>query len=453
MSIGGVLIQAEIAGQMTDVDWRPLPGEEILEEDFIKKDPSRALFRKFWQEYFNERNIYFKWNPKLRVSDMTEVWRHLDDEGKLLPRNCWNQSWEKEEGDSRETWNHIFEWIEIGAFSSLDDGLNDENRKSIANHMKTWFSKNTDINPSERCLITWEIRFLCHTKPDSPDWQTYKAINIYRMAMDFNNPESEESGSQFFRNDENFPVKNYNIDLPDKPQKRLQQFLDSIVIPALDEDYLDCEMVLWNFAAPTGESEWGSEYRCRPRFVNSRQKYIHEIAGTEDIFLYIYRSFKKTSFVIKCKNGEDPEPYPDLADLINTKDREEKQRINNSLNALIKKHRYFCSDEIPEVYVYYIPTKFKPGDESGASELGMGGLVIVREKPLDERLKTAIQQIVERELSPLGVCYLYNRQRLFARKNIVAAIMSRNFSHNVGSHVLANPKFYETLGHTRPKGC
>jgi hypothetical protein len=107
------------------------------------------------------------------------------------------------------------------------------------------------------------------------------------------------------------------------------------------------------------------------------------------------------------------------------------------LDGLIDAHTCWADRSGQQRFIYYIPSLFytKGGGQ------GIGGLVLVTEPPLHFTDSHLIQMrsIVERILSPIGIAYLAEKFRREARSSAIAGIMSRNMSHNIGSHVLASP--------------
>ena len=93
-------------------------------------------------------------------------------------------------------------------------------------------------------------------------------------------------------------------------------------------------------------------------------------------------------------------------------------------------------------YIYYIPAIYTKGSTTS-------GVVVAFNKLLcSKKLFLLLSEIISRIFSPLHIFISHHNQKIYALRSAVAAIMARNMSHNIGSHVLnylSNPEEVDNL--------
>jgi len=160
--------------------------------------------------------------------------------------------------------------------------------------------------------------------------------------------------------------------------------------------------------------------------LNNYLKTINE--NNINLFYLIYKKLKKEIIKIKIPPNQynSIEISPGLDSLI----IDEEDKLKNDLEKTISFHSAFRCEKI--IYIYYIPTEFYP-----KFNVGIGGIIIISDKVLEDSFLFEIKLVCEDFLSKIGISYLYHRLFKHSLRSAIAAIMSRNMSHNIGSHVLA----------------
>jgi len=117
---GGILLQAEIAGEMKLVDG-------MFDTD------SSPEFKSFWREYFRLRSEFCEFNPPIRVSDLSLVRQYIEHERCLEPLMSRVFLW-----DRKVKWLEMCNWIQWGPVSSLGSGLDGGQMAVLADRMRAW---------------------------------------------------------------------------------------------------------------------------------------------------------------------------------------------------------------------------------------------------------------------------------------------------------------------------
>jgi 2-polyprenyl-3-methyl-5-hydroxy-6-metoxy-1,4-benzoquinol methylase len=139
---GGLLVQAEIAGDMRCVD-----GYFDAQAD--------AAFMDFWRRYFALRNRLSEWRPEISVSDLSAVYDYLQKAGGFTACRRETFLW-----DLTVTWADLCGWIAAGPLSSLGSGLNDPQRRDLSLRMQEWllehgFTQSDTMNLRWGFTVTW----------------------------------------------------------------------------------------------------------------------------------------------------------------------------------------------------------------------------------------------------------------------------------------------------------
>jgi hypothetical protein len=86
---------------------------------------------------------------------------------------------------------------------------------------------------------------------------------------------------------------------------------------------------------------------------------------------------------------------------------------------------------------YFMPVPVGPSDSSVGLRRVVGILSINTEHPLPlARLAPFLQSCVQGIMAPFHFDEIERKWKMFSQRSAIAAIMSRNMSHNIGSHVL-----------------
>jgi len=212
-------------------------------------------------------------------------------------------------------------------------------------------------------------------------------------------------------------------------------FLESISkIPILSES-LYLKICFWDPFREESPDNWALSEGGINKIETQIVSYLQVIKEKNINFIYlIYKVIKKDIIKITVPPNGKPSITPDAKSLI-TKNvlNEEDKEIKEQLNQVISFHSDFRDKN--NVYIYYIPTEFYP-----QRNLGIGGVIIVSTKNFDDNFLIELKIVTENFLSKIGVYYLFQNSLYHALRSAVATIMSRNMSHNIGSHVLA---YYE----------
>lgn len=136
---GGLFIQAEIIGDMRNVDGK-----------FDTETPT--IFENFWKEYFIQREKYARWEPLISVSDLSLVFNYClgKQQFKIYKRK--NFAWEMV-----VKWEDLCNWIESAPVSSLGSNLDISARRELSIHMRNWLA-GKGINLSNNIKIKWGFR-------------------------------------------------------------------------------------------------------------------------------------------------------------------------------------------------------------------------------------------------------------------------------------------------------
>lgn len=109
-----------------------------------------------------------------------------------------------------------------------------------------------------------------------------------------------------------------------------------------------------------------------------------------------------------------------------------KLNIDEKWKVIIDAHKVF-QQESELSYTYYVPTVF-----STLYNRGTGGIIFITDKLIDDFLWfKVLYLVVQNFLAEFGVNYAEVLLKYEQDKSAKAAIMSRNMSHNLGSHVMA----------------
>lgn len=182
------IIQDEGDIRFVDNTFSPIDGEL---EDEVKSDSSgRALFYKFWREYYEERRERgYPWNPDISPSDLSTVWNIFDrleslsggtktefiDTSDQPVSRCLDRLWSPEE---LLTWNEWLEVIRDGHVFDCLEQIPEQTSVDLADDLKNML---TDDEDKEGSLGDGEIdldsqpeiklghNLLCYRKPDEEE--------------------------------------------------------------------------------------------------------------------------------------------------------------------------------------------------------------------------------------------------------------------------------------------
>jgi len=219
-------------------------------------------------------------------------------------------------------------------------------------------------------------------------------------------------------------------------------FLKSIFIPILSES-LFLKICIWDPFRKESPDNWALSKGGINKIEEQLKKYYKEIEKEKINFIYlIYKVLEKDIIKITVPHNSisSPTSDPDVKSLISR--YAGNKEIERQLNQTISFHSAF-KDNKNHVYTYYIPTEFLY-----QRNLGIGGLIIVSNKDFENNFLIGLKIVTEDFLSKIGVYYLFQNFLHHTLRSAVAAIMARNMSHNIGSHVLnylSKPEEINTL--------
>jgi hypothetical protein len=214
--------------------------------------------------------------------------------------------------------------------------------------------------------------------------------------------------------------------------KYLENLIEKVIKPickVVCDKYL--EICIWDPFREENSKNWALTGKGINKLEAQMNQYLDGINSEKiNIFYYIYCKLKKEIIKIEVKpnKNETPSCEPSIDEITQNRnlDTNEKDKFKKA----IKLHEYF-RNECP-IFIYYVPTIFYPEKEKG-----IGGLVYITDKKIDE-LCQHFKYVIESALSGIGVNYLFNNFYKQSIKSATASIMSRNMSHNIGSHVLSS---------------
>jgi hypothetical protein len=229
--------------------------------------------------------------------------------------------------------------------------------------------------------------------------------------------------------------------LPITPTKNihgpeLKKYLESLieeVIKPICEKVCDkyFEICIWDPFREEDSKNWALTGKGTNKLKEQMDIYLEGINREEiNIFYYIYCKLKKEIIMIKVTPNidEDPSCEPSIDELTQNRNLDEDEKAK--FKKAIELHENFRNER--DIYIYYVPTIFYPEKEKG-----IGGLIYITDYEL-QVLCRHFRYVIESALSGIGVNYLFNNFYKQSIKSATASIMSRNMSHNIGSHVLSS---------------
>lgn len=148
-----------------------------------------------------------------------------------------------------------------------------------------------------------------------------------------------------------------------------------------------------------------------------------------------------SSLLLYPKQGNSPDGFREefikqAGKLLQDSTNASTKKLKDFQSFLDKYLLYFGKDIS---YIYLISSRLYKQDEN---YIGSGGVILVCKEPVDNTILRRISILTNLCFRELGGKNWAERCRKEAVKSAVAAIMSRNMSHNLGSHFISNTKNY-----------
>jgi SAM-dependent methyltransferase len=419
----GLLIQAEVIGDMAAVDGLT-PVEDKL---------SNREFARVWKNYFDLRKgmVEKEWKPNIRPSSYYNVFKWINKDNSKL--GLWQYAGFTCKHEQIVSATFIVDWIKTGQFSSLSVGLNSDQRQSLAEVIKQ------EINGKDY-PITLDCRFVIHQKTGS--------INDFianRFASFCEYKRKADQVSFLPLKDNRLPIKGNKLD-PEidgviKIVNSLNQFLEECILPLSSCTFLDCELTIYDFIRnESSKTTWASVAIVRPEFSDRRESYTQEIGRSKSFVEILYESPIWAGTIVRIKSTRESAKAEILSNeggwtaLKGSRKETESSNLNDGINS----HKALSSDPKQAIYTYYITTLF-------ANRIGIGGIILVTETEIDDRLPELVQIFASDVVNPIGASYLKEEHTRQIGLSARAAVFARNFSHITGSHVISNPEFRNSL--------
>jgi len=426
---GGLLIQAEVLGEMGAVDGlAPLniAGGEI-----------ESAFTDFWKYYFNDLRSP-KWETVLRPSSYQKVfeWIAGQNSGEDLPlMPFYGFAYEDEHSLELET---MLAWISSGQFSSLSTGLESSLRETYTANMRDYATKKRNIN---KFKINRSARFVLHQKTPCKFMAYYTASWAFYTYIDRHGIYALPLGKEA-----KLPIDGNQLKVEGEDKKAMIAFLEEFVIPVIGADFFTCELCLYDFI---DSQDWGAVARVRPEYRESRDEYAKQIKNTSFIELV----YKKKIFqnrdpsLIRVSVKRDSLPVLHLLGKSRKGDWEEY--IPNDGEKVSISHHQTLLGQNNSMYIYYIMTTFCPTSREDSSErmisLSVGSLIFASTSDIEIAILRLLHIAVSELTNPIGAAYLRAVQLKQTERSSRAAVFARNFSHITGSHIVSNPEFRHSL--------
>jgi SAM-dependent methyltransferase len=427
---GGLLVQGQISGMISELD------------GYVCEQPTTPYSR-FWKQYFDERNRFANWNyiydqpdfetsgrSNLRVSRMDPVWQFLTEQRAEL----------QVEFARRETKNWLSQYdltqfpalIGKGAVSSLANDLTEGQIADLGQKMASWLDQH--VPAAERPVdIRWVMEFIFHRKLGNAN----ATPRVDGLASQLSQRYLQFSAERRMLTPEDIPEVlrvNELVDHRDSPSSlrhRFNSLLDFCITPSIAGSKF-VGLVLWDILS----KKFAFVGRTDADYQSNIDNYLKAIKNRDDLVyfrnLYLPKD-RVCAHVIEVCASRRHATLKRALDL---------QGGEGLASEYLAPHLLLGVDG-QTTFVHYLAGVFKPGQP----ELGAGGLVIITTgQPLDLHLQRLLELVAQTELNGLGSAVLYRGQIESARLAAAAAVMSRNLSHNVGSHVLANPKLEKAIG-------
>jgi hypothetical protein len=109
---------------------------------------------------------------------------------------------------------------------------------------------------------------------------------------------------------------------------------------------------------------------------------------------------------------------------------EKKQAISDTLNAAI--FSLFTNPECTVRHVSFMPVTMPSARRNVVGIISMNSATHIKA----QEFEPILQPLVEGIMAPFHLQEIDEQRRMFSLRSAIAAIMSRNMSHNIGSHVL-----------------
>jgi SAM-dependent methyltransferase len=142
---GGLFLQAEIIGDLRNVDGK-----------FDVNSPK--LFEKFWKEYFKKRRIYSSWEPYISVTDLSLVMKYCLRQLKFKILKEKYFYWK-----TTIMWKDLIDWIKCAPVSSLGSNLSELERFQLSTEMNNWLIQNK-IKEENFINIRWGFKIIWMVK-------------------------------------------------------------------------------------------------------------------------------------------------------------------------------------------------------------------------------------------------------------------------------------------------
>ena len=138
---GGIFLQAEIIGDLRNVDGK-----------FDTDSPK--IFEQFWKKYFSERSKYSNWEPLISVSDLSVVLKYCLEKFQFKVFKEKKFLWK-----TNIIWEDLLDWIKCAPVSSLGSNLSDSERAELSIKMYNWLKENK-VDPNSSINLKWGFKVI-----------------------------------------------------------------------------------------------------------------------------------------------------------------------------------------------------------------------------------------------------------------------------------------------------
>jgi ubiquinone/menaquinone biosynthesis C-methylase UbiE len=419
LKAGGLFLQAEVIGDM-----------EFVDGNFKNEASPGATgnFKHFWEHYFSQRSQFSVWDPAISVTNMSQVFEYCR-------RRSFHSCCDSKEylWPQKVTWAQLCNWIESGTVSSLGSDLRPDVRKSLSEEMMQWLS-NHGIDPQESVEMRWGIRAKWLERPvDYTLITTTLWENFNEFVSKVTVPSPEGQGQ--------LPIIPGGVISDEGPHLReySKRLIFDVLKPSIGERCGFLEILFWDpfrEASTDNYARSGVGINHIPQAIQAYEESIK--TANVSLSSIIYRDLKKQPLRIDIGSDGSITTYPALQELMD----QLRPEARDDLKKVIEIHsslRQPGDERI--IHIYYIPTVFNPDPNR---EIGIGGVAMITQIEYPLPVLVQVKTLLESALSKVGVRYLLARASEHARRSAIAAIMARNMSHNVGSHVLASPELLKS---------